>query len=85
MSQVFEKNKKLFPELFIQMIKVGEETGETSNMLLKLADFYEDQVSNITKNLSSIIEPILLLIIGGVVGFFAIALVQPIYSIMSGL
>jgi type IV pilus assembly protein PilC len=85
MSQVFEKNKKLFPELFIQMIKVGEETGETSNMLLKLADFYEDQVSNITKNLSSIIEPILLLIIGGVVGFFAIAMVQPIYSIMSGL
>lgn len=85
MSQVFKKKSKLFPELFIQMIKVGEETGETAEMLLKLADFYEDQVSNITKNLSSIIEPILLLIIGGVVGFFAIAMVQPIYSIMSGL
>ena len=85
MSQVFEKNKKLFPELFIQMIKVGEETGETANMLLKLADFYEDQVSNITKNLSSIIEPVLLLFIGTVVGFFAIAMVQPIYSIMEGM
>ena len=67
------------------MIKVGEETGETANMLLKLADFYEDQVSNITKNLSSIIEPVLLLFIGTVVGFFAIAMVQPIYSIMEGM
>jgi len=85
MSQVFHKRQDLFPELFIQMIKVGEETGETSEMLLKLADFYEDQVSNATKNLSSIIEPVLLLFIGVVVGFFAIAMVQPIYSIMSGL
>jgi len=85
MSQVFKDQSKLFPELFVQMIKVGEETGETSQMLLKLADFYEDQVANTTKNLSSIIEPILLLVIGATVGFFAIAMVQPIYSIMSGL
>jgi type IV pilus assembly protein PilC len=54
-------------------------------MLSKLADFFEDQVDNITKNLSSIIEPVLLLIIGAVVGFFAIAMIKPIYSIMGGM
>jgi len=54
-------------------------------MLAKLADFFEDQVNNVTKNLSSIIEPVLLLFIGIVVAFFAVAMVQPIYSIMSGM
>jgi len=75
----------LFPELFLQMLQIGEETGETSNMLEKLADFFEGQVINTTQNLSSIIEPLLLIIVGGVVGFFAVSMIQPIYSIMQGM
>ncbi len=75
----------LYPQLFLQMLQIGEETGETSNMLAKLADFFEEQVNNATKNMSAVIEPLLLLIIGGVVGFFAISMIQPIYSIMGGM
>jgi len=75
----------LYPELFLQMLKIGEETGKTSDMLTKLADFFEEQVNNATQNLSSIIEPVLLIVIGAMVGFFAIAMVQPMYSIMEGM
>jgi|AntAceMinimDraft_16_1070373.scaffolds.fasta_scaffold04471_2 type IV pilus assembly protein PilC len=75
----------LYSNLFLQMLRIGEETGETSKMLTKLADFFEEQVNNITKNLSSIIEPVLLLFIGAVVGFFAVSMIQPIYSIMEGM
>jgi len=79
------KEMNLFPLVFIQMLKVGEETGETSKMLKKLAEFFEGEVEEITKNLSSIIEPILILIIGGAVGFFAVSIIQPIYSIMGAM
>jgi len=75
----------LYPQLFLQMLKIGEETGKTSDMLTKLADFFEEQVNNVTQNLSSIIEPVLLIIIGAMVGFFAVAMVQPMYSIMEGM
>ncbi len=85
LSSAMSKFPNLYPILFLQMLQVGEETGETSSMLAKLADFFEDQVNNITKNLSSIIEPVLLLFVGAVVAFFAIAMVQPIYSIMEGM
>ena len=67
------------------MVEVGEETGETGNILAKLADFYEEEVEQVTKNLTSIIEPILMLIIGAVVGFFAISMIQPIYGMLSAL
>ena len=85
LSKSMSKFPNLYSNLFLQMLRVGEETGETSSMLAKLADFFEDQVNNVTKNLSSIIEPVLLLFIGVVVAFFAVAMVQPIYSIMSGM
>ena len=62
----------------------GEETGETSSVLAKLADFFEQEVNEATKNLSSVIEPILMLIIGAAVGFFAISMIQPMYSMMEG-
>ena len=67
------------------MIEVGEETGETAQILEKLADFYEDEITNATKNLASVIEPVLLLLIGGAVGFFAISMVQPMYSMLQSI
>jgi type IV pilus assembly protein PilC len=81
-SEALKSYGNIYPITVIQMISVGEETGETSTILSKLADFYEEEVANTTKNLASIIEPILMLIIGGVVGFFAISMVQPMYSMI---
>ena len=72
----------LYPQVVVQMLEVGEETGETSDILQKLADFFEEEVTNTTKNMSSIIEPILMLFIGGAVGFFAVSMLQPIYGVM---
>lgn len=77
---ILEQHKHLFPITVIQMIGVGEETGKISSMMLRLALFYEEEVNNTTKNLSSIIEPILMVVIGAAVGFFAISMLQPIYS-----
>ena len=82
LSDALSQYKNIYPIIVVQMIKVGEETGETSNVLAKLASFFEEEVGNVTKNLASIIEPILMLIIGGVIGFFAISMVQPMYSML---
>jgi type IV pilus assembly protein PilC len=67
------------------MMEIGEETGETSTVLQKLADFFEEEVAASTKNLTAIIEPILMLFIGGVVGFFAISMIQPMYSMLQAI
>ncbi len=82
LSDILGKNRGVFPYLVVQMTEVGEETGKTPEILKKLASFYEDEVSQITQNLSSIIEPVLMIIIGAAVGLFAIAIIQPIYSVM---
>ncbi len=80
-----EGYQNVFPYLVIQMIEVGEETGKTPEILKKLAYFYEEEVDQVTKNLSSIIEPVLMVVIGAVVGLFAIAIISPIYSVMSNI
>lgn len=82
LSKVLTRYQNFFPYLVIQMIEVGEETGKTPEVLLKLAGFYEEEVDQMTKNLSSIIEPVLMVVVGLAVAFFAIAIIQPIYSIM---
>ncbi len=79
------KYNKLYPILVIQMLEVGEETGETAEIMQKLAEFYEEEVARTTKNLSTAIEPILMLMIGAVVGFFAISMIQPMYSMIQSL
>jgi type IV pilus assembly protein PilC len=68
--------------MVIQMVKVGEETGSSEQILGQLAEFYEKEVDEIAKNLSSVIEPVLILVIGGSVGFFAISIIQPMYMVM---
>ncbi len=77
--------EKLFPPLFVQMVNVGEETGKVGGMLLTIALFYESEVAQMTKNLSTLIEPIMMIFIGTAVGFFAVSILQPIYSVVGGI
>lgn len=81
LSEVFIERNDLYPILVGEMILVGEETGQIAGMLSELALFYENEVERKTKDLSTIIEPLLMVVIGVGVGFFALALIAPIYSI----
>lgn len=85
LSEVFIERKDYYPILVGEMILVGEETGQIAGMLGELAIFYEKEVERKTKDLSTIIEPLLMVVIGTGVGFFALALIAPIYSIGDGL
>lgn len=85
LSTVIAEYPDIFPVIVAQMISVGEETGKTEDMMAKLAEFYEEEVNQITKNLSSIIEPVLMLVIGGAVGFFAVAMLTPMYSVLENI
>ncbi len=85
LSKIIGKYPHIFPILVTQILEVGEETGKTEVVLQRLAEFYEEEVSQITKNMSSIIEPILMLLIGGGVGFFAVAMLQPMYSVLENI
>jgi type IV pilus assembly protein PilC len=85
LSETFIERSDLYPVLVGEMILVGEETGQISGMLQELAVFYETEVERKTKDLSTIIEPLLMVVIGAGVGFFALAMIAPIYSISDGL
>lgn len=85
LSEALEPFSKIYPLSFSEMIAVGEETGETSSILEKLADFSEAEVERLTKNLASAIEPVIMIIIGTGVGFFAVSMIQPMYSMLGGL
>lgn len=81
LTEVLASHERLFPFLVVQMLEVGEETGNLEEILEQIATHFEAQVDATLKNMSSIIEPILLLVIGGVVGALAYALIIPIYNI----
>lgn len=85
LSSVFGKYPSLFPPLVSEMIAVGEETGRLSNLLQETASFYEESVERQTKDLSTIIEPFLMIIIGAGVGFFALSMIAPIYSLSNAI
>jgi len=72
----------IYPPLVIEMAAVGEESGQLSNVFKDLASFYEGEVDQALGSISSIIEPVLMLVIGGVVGFFVISLMQPMYTLI---
>jgi len=85
LSQVLVKGKRVFPLIMIQTIKTGEKTGALEQVLEELADFYESEVDFRLKRLTSLIEPVLMLVIGIAVGIMVIMVVAPIYSIVGGL
>ncbi len=85
MSSVFKHHENLYPVMVGEMMEVGEETGKLSSMLIDIALFYEGEVEAKTKDLSTIIEPVLMIFIGAAVGFFAVSMLSPMYSIMDAI
>jgi len=75
-------NDPLFPPMVSQMVKIGEETGELEKMLSKIADFYEDEVDAAIQSLTSIIEPIMMIGVGMMVGVIIIAMYLPMFKMM---
>jgi type IV pilus assembly protein PilC len=73
--------KKVWPEMAISMLSIGEETGEMDAMLSKVADFYEDEVETAVKALTSLLEPMMIVLVGGIVGAILIAMYLPMFSI----
>lgn len=78
-------NKKEFPPIMVQMIKVGEETGRLDSTLTSMSKFYSREADQIVSNLSSIIEPVLIVILGVGVGFLVFSIIIPIYNIAQGI
>jgi len=81
-STVLARYEKIYPPFITEMTAVGEETGKISEMLLNVALFYEEDVDDKTKNLSTIIEPVLMIIIGIGVAIFALSMLAPTYSLV---
>jgi len=77
------KEVSVFPDMVVQMIAVGEETGSLDSMLQKVADFYEDEVNAAVKSLTSILEPIMMLGVGAIVGVVVISMYLPIFNMMN--
>jgi type IV pilus assembly protein PilC len=78
------QNSRLFPLMVVQMITVGEETGNLALMLLKIADYYEREIEGLTETLSSVIEPVVILVLGLIIGIILIAIYLPLFN-MTGI
>jgi len=76
--------EKYIPAMVTQMISVGEQTGNLDSMLNKIADFYEDEVDAAVGAMTSLMEPLLMVVLGGMVGFLVIAMYLPIFKLASG-
>lgn len=85
LHKALAQDSKLWPILLVELFAVGEETGKLGEVLAKIALFYEAEVENTTRNLSTIIEPLLMVVIGIVVGFFAVSMLQPMYSLVGAI
>jgi type IV pilus assembly protein PilC len=74
-------SKQIFPDMALSMLAIGEETGEMDAMLSKVADFYEEEVSLIVKNLTAMLEPAMIVLVGGIVGSILVAMYLPMFSV----
>lgn len=81
LSEIIEQYEDLFPAIVAQMLAVGEETGQTDTVLVKVADFYEEEVDVAIDGLSSIIEPVMIVVMGSMVGLIAASVMGPIASL----
>ena len=75
------KESKVFPPMVSHMVGVGEETGALDAMLSKVADFYEDEVAAAVKALTSILEPLMIIIVGSIVGVIVISMYLPLFDV----
>lgn len=82
LGNAFKHQGDVFPYMLSSMVNVGEKTGKTDSILIDLADFYEEEINNSLKNLVSLIEPLLLLVMGVVVAAIAFAIILPIYQLV---
>ncbi len=85
LSRVFMDHPEIYPIMMGDMMEVGEETGQLSGMLLKIALFYEEEVDQATENMSKLIEPLLMVVIAIFVGIFAIGMITPMYTLMTSI
>jgi type IV pilus assembly protein PilC len=81
MLSIALQKEQVFPVLATQMISVGEETGEIDKMVMKVADFYEDEVEQAVKALTSVMEPIMIVVLGGMVGSILVAMYLPMFKV----
>jgi type IV pilus assembly protein PilC len=79
------RNRSLFPNIFSHLVAVGERSGKLSESLVYLSELYDNEVDDFTKNLSTLIEPALMIFMGLVVGFIAVSIITPIYGITQNL
>ena len=85
LSAAFLEDANDYPVLLAEMIAVGEETGKLTEVLMQTARFFEESVAATTKNLAQALEPALMIVVGVIIGFFAVSMIQPLYNIPSGL
>ncbi|MEW8562827.1 MAG: type II secretion system F family protein, partial [Candidatus Thiodiazotropha sp.] len=78
--QLAMKQRNLFPNMVVQMVSIGEESGALDDMLNKVADFYEEQVDNAVDAMSSLMEPIIMVILGVLIGTLVVAMYLPIFK-----
>ena len=78
-------NQRILDDMVVNMVDVGEETGELDTMLYKVADTYDDEVAVLTESLMSLMEPLMIIILGGMVGFIVIALFLPLIDLIKNL
>ena len=83
LHEVFKKRANLFPQLVSSIIAVGERTGTLERSLLTIAEYYNEEVDRLLKNLVSLLEPILLVIMGIIVATIALSILLPIYQLVS--
>jgi type IV pilus assembly protein PilC len=79
------KESKAFPPMVSHMVGVGEETGALDQMLTKIADFYDDEVAAAVKALTSIMEPVMIITVGSIVGVIVVSMYLPLFSVYNSI